>query len=37
LLKDLISDGTREHMTGDIPGQSGKGQGSKREEYWECD
>jgi hypothetical protein len=29
--KDLKSDGSREHMAGDVPGQSGKGQDGKRE------
>jgi hypothetical protein len=28
---DLKSDGSREHMAGDVPGQSGKGQDGKRE------
>ena len=31
LPEDLISNGNREHITGDVPGQSGKGQDGKRE------
>jgi len=37
LLEDLVSDGSREHMAGNVPGQSGKGQYSKREKYKGCD
>ena len=33
LLKDLVSDGTREHVTGDVPGRRGKGQYRKLEKY----
>jgi len=33
LPKDLVRDGGREHMTGDVPGRSGKGQYGKREKY----
>jgi hypothetical protein len=37
LPKDLVSDGGREHVAGDVPGQSGKGQDGKREKYKGCD
>ena len=37
LPKDLVRDGGREHMTGDVPGRSGKGQYGKREKYKGCD
>src|SRR5262245_54183102 len=37
LLKHLISDGTREHMTRNVPGRSGKRQYGNREKYKRCD
>jgi hypothetical protein len=37
LLKDLVSDDPREHVAGDVPSQSGKGQYGKGEEYEGCD
>jgi hypothetical protein len=37
LLEELISDGGREHMAGNVPGRSGKGQYGKREKYKGCD
>ena len=37
LLKDLVSDDPREHMAGDVPGRSGKGQYGKREKDEGCD
>jgi hypothetical protein len=37
LLEDLISDGGGEHMAGDVPSQSGKGEYGKREKYQGCD
>jgi hypothetical protein len=37
LPKNLVDDGGGEHMAGDVPGQSGKGQCGKREEYKGCD
>ena len=37
LLKDLVSDGSREHMVGDVPSRSGNGQYDKREKYKGCD
>src|SRR4029450_9728375 len=35
-LKDLIGDGRRQHMAGDVPGWSG-GEYGKREKYKRCD
>ena len=37
LPENLKSDGSREHMAGDVPSQSGKGQYGKREKYKGCD
>jgi hypothetical protein len=37
LLKDLVGDDPREHMAGDVPGQSWKGQYGKREKYTRYD
>ena len=37
LLKDLISNCSREHMAGDVPGRGGKGQYGKRKKHQECD
>jgi len=37
LAKNLVSNGGREHMAGDVPSRSGKGQYGKREKYKECD
>jgi hypothetical protein len=37
LPEDLISNGNKEHMAGNIPGQRGKGQYGKREKYKGCD
>jgi hypothetical protein len=37
VFKKLISRGTREHMAGDVPSRSGKGQYDKREKYEGCD
>jgi hypothetical protein len=37
LLKDLVSNDPREHMAGDVPGRSGKGQYGKGEKYKRCD
>jgi hypothetical protein len=37
LEKDLVSDGGREHVAGDVPGRSGKGQYGKGEKYKGCD
>ena len=31
------SNGSREHMAGDVPGRSGKGQYGKRQKYEGCD
>src|SRR5215813_1086590 len=33
LLKHLVGDGTRQHVTGDVPCRSGKGQYGKRDKY----
>jgi hypothetical protein len=33
LLEDLVRDGRREHMGGDVPGRSEKEQYGKREKY----
>src|SRR5215510_3544231 len=33
LLEDLVSDGTRDHVAGDVPGRSGKGQRDKDQKY----
>ena len=33
VFKKLISHGTREHVAGDVPSQSGKRQHDKREKY----
>ena len=37
LLKDLVSDDPREHMTGNVPGRSERGRYGKREKYEGCD
>ena len=37
LLKDLVSDDTRKHMAGYVPGRCGKGQYDKSEKYKGCD
>jgi hypothetical protein len=37
LLKDLVSDDSREHMAGDVPSLRGKGQYGKRDKYKGCD
>jgi hypothetical protein len=37
LPKDLVSNRSREHVTGDVPGQSGKGRKGKRQKYKGCD
>jgi hypothetical protein len=37
LLKDLVNDGSGEHMSRYVPGRSGKGQYGKREKYEGCD
>src|SRR5262245_56265625 len=37
LLKHLIRDGNREHVTGNVPGGSGKGQCSEYENAEKCD
>ena len=37
LLEDLVSDGTRDHVAGDVPGQSEKGRYGKHEKYKGCD
>jgi hypothetical protein len=37
LLENLISEGSREHVAGDVPSESGKGQHGKREKYKGCD
>jgi len=37
LEKDLVSDGSREHMAGYVPSLCGKGQYGNREKYKGCD
>jgi hypothetical protein len=37
LLEHLISDGSREHMAGDVPSQSGDRQYGKRDKHQGCD
>ncbi len=37
LSENLIGDGSREHMAGDVPGRSWRGQYGNREKYKGCD
>jgi hypothetical protein len=37
LLEDLVNDDAREHVAGNVPGHSGKGQYGKGEKYKGCD
>ncbi len=37
LVQHLVSDGSREHMAGDVPSRNWKGQYGKREKYKGCD